>query len=252
MDRLKGVLCLFVVSAVALCAPLGVALAEVSPLDKIISIDVKGADAVDILKMVAKFGGLSVVTDTTVKGALTADLKGLSVKQSLDVISTMNGWAWNRVGSTIVVGDANRVNAFQLPAMTVFQLKYASATDVSTKLGLAVAPEKVKVDARTNTLIVSGTEGELAKVRTLVDAMDVAVKAEAVVKPALSTRVKIQAIGGGEGAFVALVTVDGRSVMVMDGDKLTTGLSVNKVSVGEVSFAYEGEDVAIGMEGSTK
>jgi type II secretory pathway component GspD/PulD (secretin) len=147
-----------------------------------ISLDAKGAEAADVLRLIAKLGNCSLVVDNDIKGPVTVALKGVTVEQALDLITMSYGWTWKMVDKTIVVAGSQKVKDTIEPQETaIFSLKYASPADITSKLNLYVPVDRVRVDNRTNTVFVTGTRDELAKVKQMVEALDIPIPQVAIV-----------------------------------------------------------------------
>ena len=68
---------------------------------ELISLDFKGMDIRDVLKILAQKSGLNIVADSAVKGTVTLYIKDVSVMDALDVIVSTNSLAYEESGSLI-------------------------------------------------------------------------------------------------------------------------------------------------------
>lgn len=154
-------------------APLLVALAapvpSTPPLPRI-SIDVKDAGVVDLVRLLADVGGFQVVADGGISCTLTLALKDVEWPTVLDVALRSCGLAQERSGSVVRVAPAAKLlseaaeqrrldeaRAVARPLRTqVHRLSYGRAGELAPLLRKYLSPRgSVEFDARTNTLIVT-------------------------------------------------------------------------------------------------
>src|ERR1700730_3993361 len=69
-----------------------------------VTLNVKNADLVDVLKILAEQSGQNIVATQSVKGTTTVDLHNVPLKQALDLIVRTNGLDYRQVGNVYVVG----------------------------------------------------------------------------------------------------------------------------------------------------
>lgn len=126
-----------------------------------ISLDLKGMDVVEVIKMLATKGNLNVGLSADVKGRVTIFLKSVDVMDALDIILAANGLAYDRRGDIIYVMSQREYEAIygekyaDRKEAKIFQLKYAKASEaakalnqIKTKIG------KIVVDDGSNTIVV--------------------------------------------------------------------------------------------------
>jgi type II secretory pathway component HofQ len=76
-----------------------------------VSLDVKDADLVEVVRTLTAGRGLSVVAPPDLKGTVTATLRDVPWDQALDLALAGNGWAFVREGRVIRIvrrGDPDR------------------------------------------------------------------------------------------------------------------------------------------------
>jgi len=69
-----------------------------------ISLSVKNADVLDVLKLLANESGQNIVATQNVKGTVTVDLSDVPLKTALDLIVRSSGLDYRQVGNVYVVG----------------------------------------------------------------------------------------------------------------------------------------------------
>jgi type II secretory pathway component GspD/PulD (secretin) len=73
-----------------------------------VSLDFVNTDVVQILKALAMQANVNIVTSPDVKGSLTVSLGSVSVKEALDLITTLAGVKYTQVGNTYLVSASDK------------------------------------------------------------------------------------------------------------------------------------------------
>jgi type IV pilus assembly protein PilQ len=135
-----------------------------------LSIDVKDANVLDLVRLLADVGGFQAVADPGVSCTLTLALKDVAWPTVLDVALRSCGLAEERDGNVVRVAPASRLLAeaaerrqldeaqrLNRPLRTeVYRLSYARAADLAPLLRKHLSARgSVEFDARTNTLFVT-------------------------------------------------------------------------------------------------
>jgi len=134
-----------------------------------ISLDVKDAAAVDVVRMLAEVADFQAVFDPGVSCALTLKLTGVRWQKALDLTLASCGLGHEGEGRVLRIAPAARLieesvarrrldeeRSQSLPAMlTTYRLSYARAEQVAPLLKRLLSPRAVVTyDTRTNTLLV--------------------------------------------------------------------------------------------------
>jgi type IV pilus assembly protein PilQ len=145
----------------------------------LVTLDVKNADLVDVLKVLAEQSGQNIVATQNVKGTTTVDLHNVPLKEALDLIVRTNGLDYRQVGNVYVVGTPTDLAAQfgqsgQVAAQSVaFPIKYASPTDLAKQLATVIPPNSFTVDGRTDTLLVTGSADIIQSARNFLALSDI-------------------------------------------------------------------------------
>jgi type IV pilus assembly protein PilQ len=147
------------------------AAASESTQETLIDIDVREADARDVLRLLAEVGGFNLAVDPGVTCDATLKLKQVPWPQVLDLVLRTCGLEQERLGENLVrVAPAEEIRkeyqerrkyqeekALAGPLETRYvRLAYARAKDVAPMLSKFLSPRgSVVFDERTNTLIVT-------------------------------------------------------------------------------------------------
>jgi type IV pilus assembly protein PilQ len=158
----------------ALAAPLlaPAATAATAPdLDRPVTLDAKEADLPSVLAVLAEKGGLNIVTGPGVaSGKITIHLKDVPVEQAVNLVVRAAGLAYERIGNSILVADAQSLKGETGLSSYTIALKYADATEVQAALsGLS---DKIQVDRGGNRLIVVTSPRVLAEIEEVVAELD--------------------------------------------------------------------------------
>jgi len=144
-----------------------------------VTLDVKNADIVDVLKVLAEQSGKNIVATQNVKGTTTVDLHNVPLKEALDLIVRTNGLDYRQVGNVYVVGTPADLTAQfgqsgQVATQSVaFPIKYASPADLQKQLATVIPANNFTVDARTDTLLVTGTPDIIQSARNFLALSDI-------------------------------------------------------------------------------
>ncbi|MGE5571923.1 MAG: secretin N-terminal domain-containing protein [Bacteroidota bacterium] len=139
-----------------------------------VTIDLKGADIRDVLKILADLGGVNIVADPSVRGEVTLSLKAVPVADAVELVTRATGLAYRYLGNTLVVAAPNRFEeGFDRIATKVFKLHYSSPADMKQALSLVIPADRLQVDERTNSVIASGAQVELDEADKVVEKLDV-------------------------------------------------------------------------------
>jgi type IV pilus assembly protein PilQ len=134
------------------------------------SIDVKDANVIDLVRLLAEVGGFQVVADPGVSCRLTLKLKDVEWPVVLDLALRSCALADETDGDVVRVAPASRLleeaaqrrrlddeRRLSRPLRTdTYRLSYARAQDLAPLLRRFLSPRgRVEFDARTNTLFVT-------------------------------------------------------------------------------------------------
>lgn len=132
-----------------------------------LSLDLRGADLVETLRLLAQIGDLNVVISQEVKGIVTVRLEDVPVQDALEIVLKTAGLAEVRKGSVIGILPYERllkqqrqeVEAHAQPPVSLqtefVKLQFAKATELARILAPFLSRwGKIAADSRTNSLII--------------------------------------------------------------------------------------------------
>ncbi len=146
-----------------------------------ISLDLRGMDALEVIKFFATQGQLNIVTSPEVQGRVTLVLTDVTVRDALDIVLVSSGLAVERRGKILYVMSGQlyeqlyglRYSDPRQPLM--IQLKYANADQVGQMLGNIKSPVgRIVIDPQTATLAILDVPSVLVQMQSLIDSVDIA------------------------------------------------------------------------------
>jgi len=144
-----------------------------------ITLEVKGMDVVDVLKILADKGSLNLSISGNVKGRITLFFKDVSVWDALDMVAVSGNLAYEKKGEIIYIMTDREYETrygkryLDEKKMMIFSLKYAKAAKIAPLLSqVASKIGKVIPDEATNTIVVIDIAEKIDQMTDIVDRMD--------------------------------------------------------------------------------
>jgi len=123
------------------------------PARTLVSLDFVNAEIGDVLKALAIQSGANIITAPDVKGTVTVSLSRLTVEESLNLITRLSGYRYEKIDNTYVVGTEESLKAFRTAAepsstpkprtVEALTFKVAKPTDIATYLSARFPELKV-------------------------------------------------------------------------------------------------------------
>jgi len=152
---------------------------ERESVGKKISLEIKGMDIRDLLKILATRGNLNIVTGKNVRGKAEVFLKNVEVMDALEVILAANGLAYEKQGNIISVMTERDYEllygekSYNKKVTKTIRLRFARATEVGKSLNqIKTKIGKVIVNEDSNTLVLIDTPQSLENMETVAKNMD--------------------------------------------------------------------------------
>ena len=152
-----------------------------------LSLDFKDADVKNILRLIAEVSNLNIIAGDDVKGKITMRLVDVPWDQALDLILQTSSLGMNRVGNVVRIAptdtlkrevqaelEAKRAKEKLEDLVTeLISINYATGKDLIPQIKHVLSDRgDVKVDDRTNILIVKDIARNIALVKSLVKSLD--------------------------------------------------------------------------------
>lgn len=134
----------------------GATVAQDDPLDQTFSIEMSGADLVEILHLIADQAGLNVIAGPDVMGTVTADLDGVTVRDALNAILKANGFSYALQGNIIIVKPHDKEMVGELETL-IQKLSFINSEDLRTPLS-TILTTRGSMEAFTRVIARGGAE----------------------------------------------------------------------------------------------
>jgi type IV pilus assembly protein PilQ len=140
--------------------------------DEPIEIGYIEADIQNVLRTLAAKAEINLILGDEVTGKVTVNLKGVSYEQAMQLIAESKGYAYVRDKNIVKVKSKESLDTEPVE-LRICTLNYAKADDVKKTLDPVLTKQgKIQVDARSNTLVLSDTPSNLAKLVPLILSLD--------------------------------------------------------------------------------
>ena len=176
----KIIICITIFS-ISIFSPVPMIQAQYYDIEaELISLDLKGMDIRDVLKVLSQKSGLNIVADKDVKGAVSLYLKDVDVMAALDVLVTTNDLAYEQEGLLIRIMPQNKYlklhgKDFKDRTKTeIVKLKYADANDIAkviTKMKSKIG--KVIPDSSSSTIVLIDNPYNIKSMKDVIAEVDV-------------------------------------------------------------------------------
>jgi len=125
----------------------------------------------EILQILADRSGLNIVTSPEVQAkTISIRMEDTPFEEALHLVVRAAGLGYERVGSTILVADPEKLSLDTGLTMHVFDLEYATPEDVGN--ALSVISEDISIDRLTNRVIIRTTPSGVEQAASVVAGMD--------------------------------------------------------------------------------
>ena len=144
------------------------------------TLKVDNAEVKEVLRLTAQRGGMNLILDSSVAGRFTMDVRAVPLDEFFGIVLRTNGLAARRVGTSLLIAKEEVLRAkIDATQAATFRLNNAKAQEAIALLngvlggGQGAATLKLVADARTNSILVSGTGEDLVKIRNAIRAIDI-------------------------------------------------------------------------------
>lgn len=145
------------------------------------SLDLYDAELGVVLRAIAKFSGLNIISSDSVSGKVTLYLENVSVKSALDAILTTNGYAYVYKDNVVYVLPAAQLGEDKVKTITrVHFLQYLDAAEVEQSLsevftgggGGSSGGSPIAANPSSNSIIITDTPDQVEKIVALLNEID--------------------------------------------------------------------------------
>lgn len=138
------------------------------------SFEWRGADLRDAFRHVGRVFGVNIVLDQSVTGQVTMTVNRVTCEQAIQYLARSNSYNYRKHGDTYIIGKEAALKAnFDVTTTRVFRIYYAEASKIADEVSVVVQGGRVRTDATTNSIIVTGTPLELDNVQEIIKQVDI-------------------------------------------------------------------------------
>ncbi len=135
---------------------------HVDPRFGTVEIHVSDANILDVLRMLSLQSQTNIIASREVRGQITANLYGVTIREALDAILKSNGYVWREEGNFLYVftqaEDAQNQQARRQRRTEIFRLSYAPVDQAQNMIKPALSKEgEVAVTSPARTGVSSGS-----------------------------------------------------------------------------------------------
>jgi type IV pilus assembly protein PilQ len=144
-----------------------------APEQRLISLDIKNADLLDVLRLIAHKAGVNILPGPEVGGTVTVTLEDVPWETALKLILETQGYSYVYIkeGRIIRVGLKEKLETET--TTKVISLNYADAEEVVGSISPILSPVgKIEVNKRTNSLIITDNHRALSKIISVLKELD--------------------------------------------------------------------------------
>ncbi|MDR7417493.1 MAG: AMIN domain-containing protein [Armatimonadota bacterium] len=139
-----------------------------------INLELRSTELADVLTAIAKLCNYNIVTDSSVKGQITVRLLDLSCDEALRYVLEANNLGFRRLGRNLIVMPAERLAPPpEVPEAVAYNIGFGQVDKIAEAVRTSVPGIRVAFDARTNTMVVVGTQAQHEQVQKVLASLDV-------------------------------------------------------------------------------
>ncbi|MBU4375971.1 MAG: hypothetical protein KKD29_00670 [Candidatus Omnitrophica bacterium] len=148
-----------------------------------ISLDLKGVDIIDVLKMLSARSNLNIVAGKNVRGKVTLFLKDVDMWDAFEIILASNDLAYEKRGDIInVMTERDYEQLYgerysDKKEVKIFRLEYAKAADIAKALNQTKSKiGKIVVDEPSNTVVIIDAPQPVKQMEKIIEKMDMPIE----------------------------------------------------------------------------
>jgi len=149
-------------------------MAETLPgADTKVNLNLTGVSLRDAFRALAEVAEMNIITDNSVQGNVTINLQDITFLEAVELLAKTNGLSYRIVGNTVLVAPPSRLKAgFSEKVTRVFKLMNSEPAEVKESLNLLVKDSAIRVDDRTNSLVITAYKSQIPQIEEVIDTLD--------------------------------------------------------------------------------
>jgi len=149
------------------------AAAAAGPQDKIENLNFKNTDIVDVLRAIAEVADVNLITDSEISGNITVNLKDITFKKALDLITQTRAISYRWDGNTVVVASAERLDSIYANIVTEFvEVNSSDFDNIGTMVRELFPETQITLDPTRRQFILKGEEQNIEKIKKTIERLD--------------------------------------------------------------------------------
>lgn len=148
-----------------------------------ISLDLKGVDIIDVLKMLSMRSNFNIVAGRNVRGKVTLFLKDVDIWDAFEIILASNDLAYDKRGDIInIMSERDYEQLYgerysNKKEVKIIKLEYARAAEAAKALNQTKSKiGKIIIDEPSNTVVIMDTPAAISQMVEMIDEMDMPVE----------------------------------------------------------------------------
>lgn len=141
-----------------------------------ISLDLKQADLVDVLKMFSEKAGWSLVIGKEVSGQVTLNLRDATLEEALAAVLDINGYAIEQKNGILIVRSKDAVKGSQFPwtlEPRTYRLTYVNADEAAEVIkNYLSSAGRLSIQKSNNTLFIEDVPDSFSRIGPLIQELD--------------------------------------------------------------------------------
>ena len=166
--KIKKVSIIFLILMIFLSAA-----AVAGPQDKIENLNFKNTDIVDVLRAIAEVADVNLITDSEISGNITVNLKDITFKKALDLITQTRaiGYKWDE--DTVVVASPERLDSIYANIITEFvEVNSGDFDNIATIIKELFPETQITLDPARRQFILKGEKENIEEIRKMINRLD--------------------------------------------------------------------------------
>lgn len=143
---------------------------SVSAQSNIENMNFKNADLVDVLRAIAEVADVNLITDNSVSGTITVNLKNISFKKSLDLITKSRALDYRWDDNTVVVASPDRLDQIYSNIETRFvKVDNTDLENIVTIIKEIFPETQITLDAPRRQMILKGEKSKVVEIEEMIN-----------------------------------------------------------------------------------
>ncbi|MGM0502434.1 MAG: LysM peptidoglycan-binding domain-containing protein [Bacillota bacterium] len=138
-----------------------------------IDLNFQSVELRDAFRALADVANMNIVTDSSVQGTTSVHLEDISFREAVDLLAKSSGLDYRIVNNTVLVASSEKLSeGFGKKSTKVYKLKNADPGEVKESINLLVEDDSIRVDKRTNSLIITAYQSKFAEIEDTIKELD--------------------------------------------------------------------------------